>query len=54
MNVVLEGGETAQAIREAFRRDVAYSRRVDEAVLAARPWWKRWRDRLAALVLRII
>ncbi|MGH0036959.1 MAG: phospholipase D-like domain-containing protein [Myxococcota bacterium] len=54
VNVVLEGGDVAERIAEAFERDLALSQRVDAAALARRGLLERLLDRLSAVVLRFI
>lgn len=54
VNLIIEGGGIPALLREAFRRDLAFSRRLDEHSLEARGPVERVVDRLAALLLLLV
>jgi cardiolipin synthase len=54
VNLLLEGGNVADQIAEAFDRDLDSSAPVDADALARRSWLERLLDRLSALVLRVV
>ena len=51
VNLILEGPEIAERLREAFRSDLIASRRVNQTTLARRSFFERALDRAAALLL---
>ncbi len=54
VNLVLESEWVAAQIAERFDRDLQRSRRIRPETLARRPFFDRWLDRLAAMLLRFL
>lgn len=52
VNLIIEGGEIPERLRERFRRDLESAQRVDLEVLARRGYFERLVDQLSALLVR--